>query len=46
MSFERRARIRMRLAEVEGLEAVVGGVNALIRLWKCVEKGENRVRGE
>lgn len=40
MSFERRGRIRIGVAEVEGLKGVGGGVIGLIRLWKCVENGE------
>ena len=41
-SFERGARIRMRLAEVERLEGVGGEVIGLLRLWKCVEKCEKK----
>ncbi len=32
----------MRVAEVERIEGVGRGVMGLIRLWKCVEKGEGR----
>ncbi|MHB8502846.1 MAG: hypothetical protein ACYDHE_18135, partial [Candidatus Acidiferrales bacterium] len=37
-SFEREARIRMGLAEVEGFEGVERGVTGVIQLWKCVKK--------
>jgi hypothetical protein len=37
-SFERRARIRMGVAEVEGIEGVGWGVMSLIGLWKAVKK--------
>lgn len=33
----------MRVAEVEGLQGVGGGVIELIRLWKCVEKAKTRM---
>lgn len=38
MSFERARQIRMRWAEVEGMEGVDGAFSGLIRLWKCVKK--------
>jgi hypothetical protein len=40
-AFERAGRIRMRVAEVAGLEGVGGAFSNLIRLWKCVEKFED-----
>jgi len=36
----------MVVAEVEEFEGVGRGVIGLIRLWKCVEKGEKRVGSE
>lgn len=40
--FERMGRIRVRVAEVVGLEGVGAAFSSLQRLWKCVEKPEVR----
>lgn len=42
LPFERRGRVRIGVAEVEGLKGVGGGVIELIWLWKCVEKSKVR----
>jgi hypothetical protein len=44
-SFERAGRIRMRVAEVAGLEGVGEAFSSLLRLWKCVEKFKDRGSG-